>query len=66
MSDPIEISPGEPPIVFYCRDCKKALNNPVRKGNQYEYSCPECKSDRVSFGTRQSISDFFQAKLPTQ
>lgn len=58
MSDEKPVSP-EAPIVFYCKDCKKVVDA-VRKGNKYEYSCPECKSDRVSFGTRQAIGDFFQ------
>ena len=59
-----ETTTAEAPIVFYCRDCKKVLDAPVKKGNKYEYSCPDCKSERVSFGTRQAVSDFFQAKLP--
>lgn len=56
MSDPA-------PIVFYCRDCQKVVDEPIRKGNKYEYTCPVCQGDRVAFGTRQAISDFFQAKL---
>lgn len=53
----------EAPIVFYCRDCQKVVAEPVKKGNTYEYTCPDCKGERVAFGTRQAISDFFQTKL---
>lgn len=49
-------------IVFYCKECQKLIDNPVRKGKKYEYSCPECKKDRVSFGTRDAICDFFHIK----
>lgn len=48
------------PILFYCRDCKKIVDSPLRKGTKYEYSCPQCKSDRVAFGTEKAITDFFQ------
>jgi len=63
MTDETTVEVAEAPIVFYCRECKKIVDEPVKKANKYEYSCPVCKSERVSFGTRQAVSDFFQAKL---
>lgn len=51
-------------ILFFCRDCKKLVPEPVKKGTKYEYSCPECKSDRVAFGTQKAVCDFFQVTPP--
>jgi phage FluMu protein Com len=51
-------------VLFYCRDCKKLVAEPVRNGTKYEYSCPECKSDRVAFGSQKAICDFFQVTPP--
>jgi len=47
-------------IVFYCKDCKKVALDAERKPGKYEYICPECKSERVCFGTDKAIADFFQ------
>lgn len=55
--------PQGSPIVFYCKDCKLIVDEPIKHKTKYEYMCPVCKSERVSFGTRQAISDFFQVKL---
>ncbi len=49
-------------ILFYCKKCQRVISNPVRKGQKYEYSCPECKEDRVTFGTKKAISDFYHIK----
>jgi hypothetical protein len=49
-------------IVFYCKECQKLIDNPVRVGKKYEYTCPECKRDRVSFGTEAAVCDFFHIK----
>lgn len=56
-------APQGSPIVFYCKDCKAIVDEPIKHKTKYEYMCPTCKSERVSFGTRQAISDFFQVKL---
>ena len=42
---------------FFCRDCKKIVEG-ARKGSKYEYTCPDCKSERVAFGTEKAICDF--------
>lgn len=66
MSDETLIEPAAPtqsPIVFYCKDCKAIVDAPIKHKSKYEYMCPTCKSERVSFGTRQAISDFFQVKI---
>lgn len=51
-------------ILFYCRDCKTIVDNPERVGGKYEYRCPDCKGDRVAFGSQKSICDFFQVTPP--
>ncbi len=52
----------ESQIVFYCKDCQKLVEDPVRKGKKYEYNCPVCQGYRVSFGTKESLMDFFHIK----
>lgn len=49
-------------ILFYCRDCNKVVLNPKKKGDKYEYECPMCKGERVAFGTKAAICDFFNIK----
>lgn len=49
-------------ILFFCRDCQKVVDSPEKQGNKYEYKCPLCKSDKVAFGTRAAICDFFHIK----
>lgn len=49
-------------ILFYCRDCNKVVIDPKKKGAKYEYICPICGSDRVAFGTKKAICDFFNIK----
>ncbi|QQR54632.1 hypothetical protein IPG41_05580 [Candidatus Peregrinibacteria bacterium] len=56
-------APAPAPIVFYCKDCKQIVDEPIKHKSKYEYMCPVCKGERVSFGTRQAISDFFQVKI---
>ena len=50
-------------ILFYCRDCDKVVLNPKKKGDKYEYTCPLCSGDRVAFGTKHAICDFFNIKM---
>lgn len=50
-------------IVFYCRTCKKVVKDPEKKPGKYEYICPECKGENVSFGTDKAVADFFQVKV---
>lgn len=63
MSETEELT-AENPILFYCRSCKKLVDKPEKKGNKYEYTCPECKESRVAFGTQKAICDFFQVNPP--
>lgn len=53
---------SEPTILFYCRDCQRVVLDPKKKSDQYLYQCPHCKSDRVAFGTKQAICEFFHIK----
>lgn len=52
----------EPTMLFYCKKCQKVILDPVKKGKKYEYSCPECKDDRVTFGTKDAIVNFYHIK----
>lgn len=61
VAEPVQ---ADNPILFYCRNCKKLVPEPVKKGTKYEYICPECKEDRVAFGTQKAICDFFQVNPP--
>ncbi|QQR83850.1 hypothetical protein IPJ72_01425 [Candidatus Peregrinibacteria bacterium] len=47
-------------ILYYCRDCK-ALTNPKRIGKKLQFTCGNCKSKNVSFGTEQSIGNYYKA-----
>jgi len=49
-------------VLFYCKDCQRVVLDPVKHPKRYEYNCPICKSDRVAFGTRAAICDFFHIK----
>ena len=52
----------ETTILFYCKDCQRVVLNPKKHPKKYEYSCIACGKNRVSFGTKQAICDFFQIK----
>lgn len=49
-------------ILFYCRECNKVVVDPKKKGAKYEYICPICNGERVAFGTKKAICDFFNIK----
>ncbi|MBU0981876.1 hypothetical protein KKC94_04260 [Patescibacteria group bacterium] len=49
-------------MLFYCRDCQKLVFNPTKKGDKYVYVCPFCKGDRVAFGTKSAVCDYFHIK----
>lgn len=49
-------------MLFYCRDCQKVVVDPKKKGDKYVYECPICKKDRVAFGTKNAVMDFFHIK----
>ncbi len=55
---------GQPArIVYYCRMCK-ALVAPKRVGKKFQFSCGACGKE-VSFGTIQSIENFYRITVPT-
>lgn len=65
----MEVSPDapekrevKPEILFFCKTCQRVVMDPPRRGKKYEYSCPACKEDRVVFGTRSAITDYFHIK----
>ncbi|MBT7483666.1 hypothetical protein HN748_00685 [Candidatus Peregrinibacteria bacterium] len=48
-------------VVFYCKDCNKMV--PVhRVGRRYVYTCADCGTKNVAFGTEKSIKSFFHIK----
>ena len=48
-------------IAFFCKDCNKVV--PVnRVGRRYVYTCAECGTKNVAFGTANSIHSFFHIK----
>ncbi len=50
-------------IVYYCKDCEK-LVAPKRIGKKLRFKCEECKGENVTFGTEQSIHNFYKIKTP--
>jgi len=48
-------------IVYYCLDCEK-LTTPKRIGKKLKFSCSECKSSKVAFGSKQSIISHYRIK----
>lgn len=53
-------------ITYYCKDCKNVVK-PKRTGNKLKFSCTECKGTQVSFGSDESIHNFYKIKkIPTE
>ena len=48
-------------IIYFCRDCEKQVK-PKRIGKKFQFSCDECKGKNVSFGSEQSIFNYY--KIP--
>jgi hypothetical protein len=48
-------------IVFFCKDCHK-LVKVHRVGRRFVYTCAECGTKNVAFGTDKSIRSFFHVK----
>jgi len=46
-------------IIYYCRDCDKIVT-PKRIGKKFQFSCADCKGDNVSFGSEQSILNYYK------
>jgi hypothetical protein len=49
-------------ILFYCKDCQKVIEKPEKHPSKYIYKCNICSGKKVSFGTKESICDFFHIK----
>lgn len=59
---PINKSTGLPDeIVFFCKDCNKIVGV-NRVGRRFVYTCAECGTKNVAFGTMRSIHSFFHIK----
>ncbi len=53
---------GQPAkILYYCRECKKAVS-PKRIGKKLSFKCGECDKEHVSFGTENSITSYYNIK----
>ncbi len=48
-------------IVFFCKDCHKIVEV-NRVGRRFVYTCKECGTKNVAFGTTESIHSFFHIK----
>jgi Zn finger protein HypA/HybF involved in hydrogenase expression len=51
-----------PPILFYCKTCKKVIVDPKKHPKKYEYKCPVCSGFKVVFGSKEAITGFFSIK----
>ncbi len=52
--------PGLPAkIIYLCRDCNKVIK-PKRIGKKFKFSCTECKGNNVSFGTEESVANYYK------
>lgn len=51
-------------ITYYCRnrDCKKIIKKPQRIAKTLRFKCPECGQERVAFGGRESIQNYYRLK----
>ncbi len=53
---------GQPAkILYYCRECKKPVS-PKRIGKKLSFKCGECDKEYVSFGTENSITNYYNIK----
>lgn len=53
---------GQPAkIIYYCRECKKVVP-PTRIGKKLSFRCSECNTEYISFGTEQSIGNYYNIK----
>lgn len=53
---------GQPAkIIYYCRECKKPVT-PKRIGKKLSFKCGECDKEQISFGTENSIGNYYNVK----
>jgi DNA-directed RNA polymerase subunit RPC12/RpoP len=53
---------GQPAkILYYCRECKKPVT-PKRIGRKLKFKCGECDHEQISFGTENSIANYYNIK----
>ena len=58
----IEEKSNELNILFYCKDCQRVVVDPPKHPKKYEYKCPICNGEKVVFGTKNAITEFFHIK----
>lgn len=46
-------------IIYFCHDCQ-SLTKPKRIGKKLQFSCTECKGSNVSFGTDNSVNNYYK------
>ncbi len=46
-------------IIYLCKECNKVVK-PKRIGKKFKFSCTECKGNNVSFGTEDSIVNYYK------
>ena len=60
VQDPAEET-EESPISFYCKDCEDFVAV-EKQGKRLKFRCKSCKSDKVAFGTKKSLENFYSRK----
>lgn len=56
---------GQPAkIIYFCQDCGK-ITTPKRVGKRFRFSCSECNGSNVSFGSEQSIMNYYRINEST-
>lgn len=48
-------------ILYYCRECKKTVA-PKRIGKKLSFKCSECGKEGITFGTENSITNYYNIK----
>ncbi len=48
-------------IIFFCKDCQKVVPT-TKDRKRYVYTCNECQTKNVAFGTEASVNKFFHLK----
>ena len=46
-------------IKFYCQVCKKPVTV-LQLGKKLKFKCKECKSKKISYGTSESIHNYYK------
>lgn len=57
-TDTPQEEPADSPVVFYCKDCK-AMTEVEKKPNKLSFRCKKCRSERIAFGTKNALENFY-------